>query len=459
MRALFTMAFLSFMPAISGAATGAAFLNVPISVRQLGLGQASVGGGDVLRAWSNPALLVERSRQGEVALNGASMFDGQQTTMGAGGAWMLGKDVAVGGLFSGYSVSVDEVNEDGYTTGTVDRSCMGAGLSSAMRYGAFAAGVTAKFVSDAVVGNEVSTVAVDVGLSASSGRWGAGVAVRNLGGGLRSEAGVSEALPMEIRGGGSFLVKEIRTILAVEYAGAAEEEPVIGGGAEWWPTGNFGLRAGANVIGSAPLAISFGLSAVLGRLGIDYAASLHELGMSHVACLSFGFGPVVKEPWAGSGDFTISDALFGSSKEAKPVPTPVAPGKKLNVAVADLTPQNASRGDAALIGDLLRGELVKARRFTVIEKQNMDKVLAEQAFQQSGCTSDECAVKLGKLLNAQRLVMGSFGKLLSRYFISIRVVDIESGKIIYSDEAKGDTVDDLEKSLKKMSVRIVAAIE
>jgi TolB-like protein len=389
------------------------------------------------------------------------MFDSQQTTMAAGGAWMVGKNLAVGGLFSGYSLGIDEVNEDGLAVGTVDRSCMGAGVSSAMRFGMFAAGVTAKFVSDGVAGNEVSTVAGDLGLAASSGRWGGGIAVRNLGGGLRSESGISEGLPMEMRAGGSFLVREIRTVLAVEFTKGSEENEVVGGGAEWWPTGNFALRGGADVLGSGPLGITFGLSAVLGRLGLDYAASLHELGMSHVACLSFGFGPVVREPWAGSGDFAIGEALFGSSKEeeARPARTAAVPGKKLNVAVADLAPQNASRGDAALIGDLLRGELVKARRFTVIEKQNMDKVLAEQAFQQTGCTSDECAVKLGKLLNAQRLVMGSFGKLLSRYFISIRVVDIETGKIIYSDEAKGDTVDDLEKSLKKMTVRIVAAIE
>ncbi|MEK7766930.1 MAG: CsgG/HfaB family protein, partial [bacterium] len=62
-----------------------------------------------------------------------------------------------------------------------------------------------------------------------------------------------------------------------------------------------------------------------------------------------------------------------------------------NVAVSDFQADGVSSSDASVIANLLRGELVKSGMFNVVEKKNMDKVLAEQAFQQTGCTTQECA--------------------------------------------------------------------
>jgi curli biogenesis system outer membrane secretion channel CsgG len=47
--------------------------------------------------------------------------------------------------------------------------------------------------------------------------------------------------------------------------------------------------------------------------------------------------------------------------------------------------------------DRLRNELVNSGAFTVIERSKMDEILQEQGLQQTGCTSDECAVEIGKL--------------------------------------------------------------
>lgn len=129
-----------------------------------------------------------------------------------------------------------------------------------------------------------------------------------------------------------------------------------------------------------------------------------------------------------------------------------------NIAVARLNASGVSASDAAVIADMLRGELFNTGSFNVIEKQNMDKILAEQAFQQTGCTTQDCAIKLGKLLNVQSMVVGSFGKLLEKYIVSIRVVNVESGKVMYADKAKGETVDQIETELKDMAVRIALRV-
>ena len=46
------------------------------------------------------------------------------------------------------------------------------------------------------------------------------------------------------------------------------------------------------------------------------------------------------------------------------------------------------------------------------------------------------AVKLGKVLNVKFLVVGTFGKLLDQYVLSFRVIDVETAKAIYSDDAR-----------------------
>jgi len=78
----------------------------------------------------------------------------------------------------------------------------------------------------------------------------------------------------------------------------------------------------------------------------------------------------------------------------------------------DLTAEGVSQSNASIVADWLRGALVTTGAYTVVERSAMQKILSEQAFQNTGCTSSECAVKLGKDLNVQKMVVGSFGKIL-----------------------------------------------
>ena len=134
-------------------------------------------------------------------------------------------------------------------------------------------------------------------------------------------------------------------------------------------------------------------------------------------------------------------------------------GTYSSIAVAEMDAQGVSSTDAAVISEMLRNRLVNTGGFTVIEKKNMQKVLSEQAFQQTGCTSAECAVKLGKLLNVHGMIVGTFGKLLGRYVISVRLVDVESGQAVLADEAKGDSVDQIERSVDAMVLRMAGALK
>ena len=79
-----------------------------------------------------------------------------------------------------------------------------------------------------------------------------------------------------------------------------------------------------------------------------------------------------------------------------------------------------------------RDELVKANKYRVIERGKMEEILQEQAFQQTGCTSDECAVEIGKLLSVQQIILGSISKVGKLSSVSIRIVSVETGEITKS---------------------------
>jgi len=114
-----------------------------------------------------------------------------------------------------------------------------------------------------------------------------------------------------------------------------------------------------------------------------------------------------------------------------------------------------SASESAFITDFFRSGMVEIDRFNIVDRNNMDKILAEQGFQQTGCTTEDCAVQMGKLLNVNYIAIGSCGKLLSRFILTVNVVDVENGRIIFS--ANEDCYS--ERDIEKMTSRIVEKIK
>jgi TolB-like protein len=103
--------------------------------------------------------------------------------------------------------------------------------------------------------------------------------------------------------------------------------------------------------------------------------------------------------------------------------------KKPTVAVITFSAHGLSEMAAVSLTEILRNNLVQSKKLNVIEQSQMDKVLSLQAFQQTGCTDAECAVEIGKILNVEKVVLGSVSKIGRKYIVSLRLVDVELGKI------------------------------
>lgn len=141
------------------------------------------------------------------------------------------------------------------------------------------------------------------------------------------------------------------------------------------------------------------------------------------------------------------------------LPSPAAAADQVSIAVLDFDTQGAPAGDAAILSEYVRQALVARGEFTVVDRKNMSKAFQEQALQQTGCTSSECAVKLGKVLNVKFLVVGTFGKALGRYVLSMRVVEVETAKIIYTDEAEAGDLTGVRSGIRDIANRLTEAVK
>lgn len=121
------------------------------------------------------------------------------------------------------------------------------------------------------------------------------------------------------------------------------------------------------------------------------------------------------------------------------VTSSVFSGGKITVAVLDFEGKNVPQENAEALTDLLRTELFNTGRFTVIERQKIQKIIEEQKFQMSGLTDADQVAQIGKLLNVKKIMIGTITKLGGTYIINTRIVDVQSGQVELAEavESKG----------------------
>ena len=137
-----------------------------------------------------------------------------------------------------------------------------------------------------------------------------------------------------------------------------------------------------------------------------------------------------------------------------------AEDEKINIAVNDLSVEGMESAASPLLSDRLRNELFRTGEFNVLERSEMEGILKEQGFQQSGCTTDECAIEIGKILNVSHIIAGTIGLLGKMYMISVRVIEVSSGKIAHtaSIDCKCPIEEVVSTSMKEIAYQIKYAV-
>jgi hypothetical protein len=80
------------------------------------------------------------------------------------------------------------------------------------------------------------------------------------------------------------------------------------------------------------------------------------------------------------------------------------------------------------LSDSVRREIMQSGKYEIIDRSNMDKILKEQSFQMTGCTQKDCAVEAGQLLGVGKIVVGTVSLVGQTYYLSLSIMNVESGK-------------------------------
>lgn len=137
---------------------------------------------------------------------------------------------------------------------------------------------------------------------------------------------------------------------------------------------------------------------------------------------------------------TTTFCTMPAQVQQSPAPTstaPVAPAQPANssgsslatIAVMDFGGRNVASAEASTLADRFRNELTNTNKFSVMEREQMYMILKEQAFQQTGCVDQSCAVEAGQLIAVRKIITGTVAKVGGIYTVNVKQMDVATGKV------------------------------
>ena len=125
----------------------------------------------------------------------------------------------------------------------------------------------------------------------------------------------------------------------------------------------------------------------------------------------------------------------GSSPPPKPVFT-----RGEIVMMLGLTAQGVEDSDARTVSTLLQTAIINCNLFRVVEREQLERILREKALDLALCGDSECAAMLGHMLNSNKVIIGSIGKLADIFHINIRAVNTATGEVVYADKVECESL-------------------
>jgi|WetSurMetagenome_2_1015567.scaffolds.fasta_scaffold107636_2 TolB-like protein len=131
-------------------------------------------------------------------------------------------------------------------------------------------------------------------------------------------------------------------------------------------------------------------------------------------------------------------------------------GSRLGIAVMPIEVKGDLSSYADALTEKMVSQLVNLRRFKVIERTALDKVLQEQQLQVSGVVDDATAVKVGRVAGADAIVIAGVVQHGSGSKVNVRVIDTETSETIVArgEQVSGNDVEDFEKAIDNLAIMI-----
>lgn len=288
MKHLLLVALLVLAPRISGAAESAAFLNIGVGARGLGMGGAYTAlADDASGLYWNPAGLSNLQKR-EFAASHAEMFENTRLDFLAY-AHPTSHGTFAAGLTYLSQGKIEGRDSLGRPTAGYDASDAAVSAGYACKFELADLGTTVKYLRSHIGSAETQALAVDVGAKRELERIVVGAAMRNLGPGIKYQDQRND-LPLRFALGAAYKFPGGHAAAAELINGPRGAGTDAAFGGEYQTVKNFYLRAGyatQTAIGGgsgfdAARGLTMGLGARNDKWSLDYALlPSGELGRSH----------------------------------------------------------------------------------------------------------------------------------------------------------------------------------
>lgn len=333
---------------------------------------------------------------------------------------------------------------------TYDMAVIG---SYAKRFSLTDFGMSFKIITSKLYDKNANSLAMDMGLifrEKLSGRSGTDVAlsVRNLGIPMKLGSKTSP-LPLELAGGIVWhYTKHCNIILEGKLP--VDQSPYLLFAAEQFipldtvpnKSGLF-LRVGYDFKNHKELefmgAFTGGFGVKINPVNIDYAfVPYGDLGNTHKVTFSYALG---------TDSVDLSDEIkMRAGKEMNILK--YSSGK--SIAVTTFLAKNVKDSESFMASNFIESALIKIGKYKVINRTNLNFVLAEQKLNVSGMTDIDYAFKVGTLLQADFVVVGSLSKIEDEFYVTAKIIDVSSGKIVKMGTEKTDALYKLKETCRNL---------
>ncbi len=123
----------------------------------------------------------------------------------------------------------------------------------------------------------------------------------------------------------------------------------------------------------------------------------------------------------------------------------------------NITGDAADARYARIIPELLTVLVSQSTRAAIVDREHLEKVLAEQKLSEEGLVSPLHRIRTGKLLKATILLSGSFVKRGQELMVTVHATDIETARLVASETARGPA-EDIAGLLNELQRRLLAEL-
>lgn len=126
------------------------------------------------------------------------------------------------------------------------------------------------------------------------------------------------------------------------------------------------------------------------------------------------------------------------------------------VAILDFaTSGEIDEAEMRVFVDFMTSHIFGTGRYRVVDRMQRDTLMSEIEFSVSDLSDEEKRLQLGRQLSADKLIVGSLGRIGDRFLLNMKLVDVISGETLNSSSERYNSINDLIDDSEQLALRLM----